>query len=37
MPEDFTRHSKYTGDESHGVKAVSYVLQVKFGEVYDYM
>ena len=23
MPEGFTLHSKYTGDESHGVKVVS--------------
>jgi hypothetical protein len=23
MPEDFTLHSKYTGDESHGVKVVA--------------
>ena len=40
MPEDFTLHSKYTGDESHGVKVVPNALQVKnqdFGELYGYM
>ena len=29
MPKGFTLHSKYTGDESHGLKVVSYGLQSK--------